>query len=87
MSNAKKCFAALDSYAVSDDGELFAYALSSSGSDWVVIHFKNVTSGDEFPEVLEYSKFPSLTWSKDNKGIFYSVRKTLFTNIKHYNSF
>lgn len=55
----------------SEDGKTFAYGLSTSGSDWIVIHFKDVESGKDYSEVLTKVKFSSMAWTHDNKGIFY----------------
>lgn len=65
---------AISSYKFSDDGEVFAYGLSQSGSDWLTIHFKNVSTRETYSEVLHKVKFSGITWSHDNQGIFYGVR-------------
>ncbi|KAF4529385.1 hypothetical protein B566_EDAN003476 [Ephemera danica] len=65
---------ALSRTRFSEDGSTMAYGLSRSGSDWITIHFKDVVSGKEYPEVLEKVKFSPMTWTHDNKGIFYGVR-------------
>ncbi|XP_041360625.1 prolyl endopeptidase-like [Gigantopelta aegis] len=58
--------------AFSENEEMFAYSLSSSGSDWVEIKFKKSPSGDDLPDKLEKVKFTSIAWTHDHKGIFYN---------------
>ncbi|XP_066593585.1 prolyl endopeptidase [Prorops nasuta] len=62
---------AITSSQFSEDGSIFAYGLSSSGTDWSTIHFINAKTGEKYPEVLEQVKFSPLTWTHDNKGVFY----------------
>ncbi|KAK3879670.1 hypothetical protein Pcinc_015778 [Petrolisthes cinctipes] len=62
---------AISGSAFSEDGQIFAYGLSSSGSDWITVHFKKVSTGEDYPEVLKKVKFSSLAWTHDHKGIFY----------------
>lgn len=57
--------------AFSFDGNLLAYGLSSSGSDWFTIHIRDVKTGQDLPDKLEKAKFSGIEWTKDNKGFFY----------------
>ncbi|MGA3126004.1 MAG: prolyl oligopeptidase family serine peptidase [Candidatus Korobacteraceae bacterium] len=57
---------------ISDDGELLAYSLSSSGSDWMEWHVRRVATGIDLPDVIKWSKFSGASFSKDGKGFFYS---------------
>ncbi|XP_069743567.1 prolyl endopeptidase-like, partial [Narcine bancroftii] len=63
---------ALRGYAFSEDGEYFAYGLSTSGSDWVTIKFLKVDGAVQLPDILERVKFSCMAWTHDAKGIFYN---------------
>ena len=62
----------LSSYHVSDDGRYVAYGLNASGSDWIEWHVREVATGQDLPDVLKWSKFSGASWTRDNKGFFYS---------------
>eukprot|EP01084_Bolivina_argentea_P161140 280540_1 len=59
-------------YYFSEDAKYLCYGLSKAGSDWVEFHVKEVISGVELDDVLEWCKFTGITWTHDNKGFFYS---------------
>ncbi|XP_062520515.1 prolyl endopeptidase-like [Corticium candelabrum] len=63
---------ALKVYKFSEDGKLFAFGKSSSGSDWITIHVMNVDTGHQLSDTLQNAKFTSMAWTHDNKGFFYS---------------
>jgi prolyl oligopeptidase len=61
----------LNNWSVSDDGNWLAYAISRSGSDWVEWRIRNVDSGEDLPETLEWSKFSGAAWAHDHSGFYY----------------
>ena len=63
---------ALQSTAVSEDGTLVAYALAEAGSDVEKVHIKNVATGADLPDLVEWVKFSGISWMKDGSGFFYS---------------
>jgi prolyl oligopeptidase len=63
--------AAISDIEFSEDGNLLAYGVSRSGSDWNTISIKNVTTGEDFPESLTRVKFSAIAWTHDNLGFFY----------------
>jgi prolyl oligopeptidase len=63
---------ALRNEAFSDDGTLLAYGLSRSGSDWQEIKIRNVDTGKDYPEVIEFVKFAGIAWKKDKSGFYYN---------------
>ncbi|KAL3316309.1 hypothetical protein Ciccas_005053 [Cichlidogyrus casuarinus] len=62
----------LMSESISRDGDKIAYMLSSAGSDWGTIKFKDIRTGEEHTDVLKHVKFSCLEWSHDGKGVFYN---------------
>ena len=63
---------ALGGSAVTDDGKLWAYALSEAGSDVEKIHVRNVATGEDLPDLVEWVKFSGVSWRKDGSGFYYS---------------
>jgi prolyl oligopeptidase len=63
---------ALSGRAISDDGKLMAYGTAASGSDWNEWHVRDVDSGKDLPDILHWVKFSGASWTKDDKGFFYS---------------
>lgn len=63
---------ALDGLSISPDGQWIAYGLAESGSDWNVWRVRNVASGQDLPDKLEWVKFSSASWTKDSLGFLYS---------------
>lgn len=65
---------ALSALSLSDDGKQLAYGISRGGSDWQEIHLRHVDDARDRDgdEVLKWVKFSGLSWTKDNRGFFYS---------------
>jgi len=63
---------ALTGWQVSDDGRLLAYGLSGAGSDWQTWHVREVDSGQDRPDRLEWVKFTGAAWLPGGDGLFYS---------------
>ncbi len=63
---------ALNAYSVSDDGRLLAYAMSAAGSDWQEWSVRNVATGKDLPDKIQWAKFSGASWTKDGSGFFYS---------------
>lgn len=61
---------ALGSISISKDGKYLAYMLASAGSDWNEIHIRDLETGKELTEVIEWVKFSGISWK--GNGFFYS---------------
>jgi prolyl oligopeptidase len=62
----------LTATAVSEDGKLMVYGTSKAGSDWQEYHVRDVATGKDLPDVIEWVKFSSPQWAKDGSGFYYS---------------
>jgi prolyl oligopeptidase len=63
---------ALAGLSVSDDGKWLAYATSTGGTDWQEWHVREIATGVDRPDFLQWSKSSSAAWTKDGQGFFYS---------------
>jgi prolyl oligopeptidase len=62
---------AISGISITDDGSLAAYSIADAGSDWVKWHVRDVTTGKDLPDLVEWSKFSGASWLKDGSGFFY----------------
>lgn len=62
---------ALVRFAISHNGKLLAYGLSTSGSDWQEWKVCDVETGENLSDHLKWIKFSGASWTKDNQGFFY----------------
>ncbi|MFB2979609.1 prolyl oligopeptidase family protein [Microseira sp. BLCC-F43] len=63
---------ALSGAAISEDGNLMAYGLSTSGSDWQEWKVRDVETGEELSDSIKWIKFSGASWTHDGQGFFYS---------------
>ncbi len=63
---------ALSGISISDDGGWIAYGLSSGGSDWQQWKIRNIETGEDLEETLDWIKFSNVSWTKDHQGFYYS---------------
>ncbi|QYX33904.1 prolyl oligopeptidase family serine peptidase [Sphaerospermopsis torques-reginae] len=80
---------ALSGIAISENGKLLAYGLSSSGSDWQEWKVRDIATGEDLPDHLQWIKFSSASWTHDHQGFFYSRydqpnEKTKLEDVNYY---
>jgi prolyl oligopeptidase len=63
---------ALSGLAPSRDGKLLAYGIAGAGSDWQAWRVRDLATGQDLPDRVEWVKFSRATWTPDSKGFFYS---------------
>ncbi len=63
---------ALSGMAVSRDGKLLAYGIAGAGSDWQTWKVRDLETGKDLPDTIEWVKFSSAAWTPDGKGFFYA---------------
>ncbi|MGA2966254.1 MAG: prolyl oligopeptidase family serine peptidase [Terriglobales bacterium] len=63
---------ALAGYSITEDGKRMAYALSASGSDWTEWRVRDVATGKDLPDLIQWVKDSGVAWTKDGKGFYYS---------------
>jgi prolyl oligopeptidase len=63
---------ALTGVKPSPDGRLLAYGVAVGGSDWQRWQVRELATGRDLADKIEWVKFSSAAWTPDGKGFFYS---------------
>lgn len=63
---------ALTALDVSDDGRYLGYGTAAAGSDWNEFHVRELSTGEDLPDRIQWVKFSGLSWTEDGGGFFYS---------------
>lgn len=61
---------ALSAFSVSRDGKYAGYGISRAGSDWQEFYVRDIETGKDLDDKLDWIKFSGMSWYKD--GFFYS---------------
>ena len=64
--------ASLASLSISENATYAAYAKSVGGSDWREFFVKDVNTGEDLPDHIQWVKFSGVSWDKAEAGFYYS---------------
>ena len=63
---------ALADWVPSHNGRVVAYGVADGGSDWRTWRIRDVETGADLDDTLQWLKFTSVSWLPDGSGFFYS---------------
>ena len=63
---------ALSGISLTQDGGLMAYSVSVAGSDWQTWKVRDVATGKDLADEIQWSKASGASWRKDGSGFYYS---------------
>jgi prolyl oligopeptidase len=58
--------------STSPDGKWLGYGLATGGSDWRELRLRDVATGRDAPDLVQWAKFTGMSWTEDAQGFFYS---------------
>ena len=64
--------AALTGESVSWSGKLYGYGVAQAGSDWKEWHVRDVATGKDLPDLIQWTKAESVAWTGDDRGFYYT---------------
>ncbi len=59
-------------YAPSPDATLLAYACAKGGADWETVRIRDLATGGDRDDEVNWVRFSELSWTRDSRGFFYS---------------
>ena len=63
---------ALDGESVSWNGKLLGYAVAQAGSDWAEWHVRDVATGKDTSDLIQWTKGTLISWAADDRGFYYA---------------
>ncbi len=63
---------ALSGAVPSRNGKLLAYGVAGAGSDWQTWKVRDLATGQDLEDKIDWVKFSSAAWTADSKGFFYA---------------
>ncbi|HEV8040312.1 MAG TPA: prolyl oligopeptidase family serine peptidase [Bryobacteraceae bacterium] len=63
--------AALSGLSVDRSAKLLAYAIAQAGSDWSEWHVRDILTGKDLPDLVQWTKFTNADWTKDGHAFYY----------------
>ena len=63
---------ALDGESVSWNGKLLGYAVAQAGSDWAEWHVRDVATGKDTSDLIQWTKGTVISWAADDRGFYYA---------------
>ena len=63
---------ALAGYWPSPDGKRIAYTIADGGTDWRIARVRDISTGKETSDELQWLKFTGLSWNKEGTGFYYA---------------
>ncbi len=63
--------AALSGLSVDRGAKLVAYAIAQAGSDWSEWHVRDIATGKDLPDTVQWTKFTSAEWTADGRAFYY----------------
>ncbi len=63
--------AALAGLSVDRSAKLLAYAIAQAGSDWTEWHVRDIATGKDLPDLVQWTKFTTAEWTADGRAFFY----------------
>jgi len=56
----------------SPDATLLAYACARGGADWETVRVRDLVTGEDRADEVNWVRFSDLSWTRDSRGFFYS---------------
>lgn len=63
----------INSYAISEDGNMLVYGIRRGGEDETEVHVRDIGAHRDLPDVLARAVYTGAAWNKDLKGFYYGL--------------